>query len=147
MQKKINIQTQVEGTLTDYQLCISSEVLGRPSLMQWLVGLTNTINFLDSIDGLAASLSLLCSFLLFITTALITKQTFLIYPPIAICGASFAFLIYNWYPAKLFMGDAGANFSGFMLGGLSVMGDLGRKKPIVAFTSPLLILRVYQYTI
>ncbi len=93
--------------------------LSFPLTIVWIIGLTNAINFLDNMDGLAAGTALLISLVLgFLALkfgdAIIATSAF-------IMGGSIAgFLIFNFKPAKIFMGDCGSLFIGFMLAGLSL---------------------------
>ncbi len=87
----------------------------------WLVGMTNTINFLDGIDGLSGGVSAIAAgviFLLAISQKVNQPSTALI--SIVLLGACLGFLIYNFYPAKIFNGDSGAYFLGMTLGILAI---------------------------
>lgn len=87
----------------------------------WLVGMTNTINFLDGIDGLSGGVSAIAAgiiFLLSISTRVNQPETALI--SIILMGGCVGFLIYNFYPAKIFNGDSGAYFLGMTLGILAI---------------------------
>ena len=107
----------------------------------WFVGIANAINFLDGVDGLATGMIALCA-LLFFSIAWPTRQSYLSYITIATAGACIGFLPYNWRPAKVFLGDAGATFLGFLIAGLAVMGSWAHKDPAVALSTPLLILGI-----
>ncbi len=87
----------------------------------WLVGMTNTINFLDGIDGLSGGVSAIAAgviFLLAISQKVNQPSTALI--AIVLLGACLGFLVYNFYPAKIFNGDSGAYFLGMTLGILAI---------------------------
>lgn len=87
----------------------------------WLVGMTNTINFLDGIDGLSGGVSAIAAgiiFLLSIGTKVNQPETALV--SIILMGGCVGFLIYNFYPAKIFNGDSGAYFLGMTLGILAI---------------------------
>lgn len=87
----------------------------------WLVGMTNTINFLDGIDGLSGGVSAIAAgviFLLAISQKVNQPSTALV--AIVLLGACLGFLIYNFYPAKIFNGDSGAYFLGMTLGILAI---------------------------
>ena len=87
----------------------------------WLVGMTNTINFLDGIDGLSGGVSAIAGliiFLLAISQKVNQPETALL--SIVLAGACIGFLIYNFYPAKIFNGDSGAYFLGMTLGILAI---------------------------
>ena len=87
----------------------------------WLVGMTNTINFLDGIDGLSGGVSAIAAgiiFLLAMTDKVNQPATALV--SIILAGGCLGFLVYNFYPAKIFNGDSGAYFLGMTLGILAI---------------------------
>jgi UDP-GlcNAc:undecaprenyl-phosphate GlcNAc-1-phosphate transferase len=81
----------------------------------WLIGMMNVINFIDGIDGLAAGVSGIAAFIIFLLS-LAVSQSAVAMISIILCGAAVGFLYWNFYPAKIFMGDSGSMFLGFMLG-------------------------------
>ncbi|MBU2567961.1 MAG: undecaprenyl/decaprenyl-phosphate alpha-N-acetylglucosaminyl 1-phosphate transferase [Elusimicrobia bacterium] len=107
----------------------------------WFIGIANAVNFLDGIDGLVSSFGVMCS-LLFFLIAMPTEQTFLGFLCIALAGACTGFLFFNWNPAKIFLGDSGSTFIGFVLAGIGVMGSWAENNPVVALSTPLLILGI-----
>ena len=92
-----------------------------PATMFWLVGLTNTVNLIDGLDGLAAGVATIASFTIMLIAL---EQDFLLVAVLtaALAGAALGFLKYNFNPAEIFMGDTGSMFLGFMLAGISVTG-------------------------
>ena len=106
-----------------------------------LVGGTNAFAFLDGIDGLAGGMGALCA-ALFLSIAWPEKQKHLAYASSALSGACLGFLPYNWKPARVFPGDGGATFIGFMLAGLAVMESQAARYTLVALASPVLILGI-----
>jgi UDP-GlcNAc:undecaprenyl-phosphate GlcNAc-1-phosphate transferase len=117
------------------------EVLSGILTVIWLVGVTNAFNFIDGIDGLAAGMAALCA-LLFFMIAWPTRQSYLAYLTIALSGACLGYLPFNWKPARIFLGDAGSTFLGFTLAGIAVMGAWAHQNPVVALSTPLLILGI-----
>ena len=110
------------------------EFLAIPATIFWLVGLTNTVN----LDGLAAGVSTIAS----ITIFLVALQQGIILVAVltaALAGAAFGFLYYNFNPAKIFMGDSGSQFLGFMLAGISVIGAV-KSAATIALIVPILAL-------
>jgi UDP-GlcNAc:undecaprenyl-phosphate GlcNAc-1-phosphate transferase len=107
----------------------------------WLIGLANAVNFLDGVDGLATGMMALCSCLFFFI-ALPTGQIYLTYVTMAIAGACIGFILFNWKPAEVFLGDSGATFLGFIVAGVAVMGSWGYHNFMVAASTPLLIMGV-----
>jgi UDP-GlcNAc:undecaprenyl-phosphate GlcNAc-1-phosphate transferase len=114
-------------------------ILSLPITIIWLAGVTNAINWIDGLDGLAAGVSAIAASVLFIvcwqhhpTAALIA---------LALFGATLGFLRYNANPAKIFMGDGGAYFIGFTLAGVCVIG-LMKDATLTAVVLPYIILAV-----
>lgn len=107
----------------------------------WMVGITNAINFLDGIDGLASGMGGLCA-LLFLAIAWPLRQSYVSFFTVALAGGCLGYLPYNWNPARIFLGDAGSTFIGFTLAGLAVMGSWAYHNPLVALSTPLLILSI-----
>lgn len=95
--------------------------LAIPITIFWLVGLTNTVNLIDGLDGLAAGVSAIASLTILLVAL---EKNFILVAVLtaALAGAAVGFLKYNFNPAKIFMGDTGSMFLGFMLAGISVMG-------------------------
>lgn len=86
----------------------------------WMVGMMNVINFVDGIDGLAGGLSAIAGIALFLVSAT-TGQPVVALLSIIMAGSVTGFLLLNYPPAKIFMGDSGAMFLGFMLGVLPLL--------------------------
>jgi len=107
----------------------------------WLVGITNAINFLDGVDGLASGLSAATSAIFFIL-AYRLNDPYLAFITVTLCGASLGFLIFNFKPARIFLGDGGAGFIGFTLAAFGVMGNWSGGNPIVSFSIPIIVLGV-----
>jgi UDP-GlcNAc:undecaprenyl-phosphate GlcNAc-1-phosphate transferase len=85
----------------------------------WLVGITNAFNLLDNMDGLSSGIALIATFfmMVFFVTSGMSPHFFL---GMAFAGALLGFLIYNFNPASIFMGDAGSLFIGFFIAGLAL---------------------------
>jgi UDP-GlcNAc:undecaprenyl-phosphate GlcNAc-1-phosphate transferase len=115
----------------------------------WFLTVTNALQFLDGMDGLAASLGAVAA-LFFSLAALQTGQRYLMFLAAPLVGACLGFLPYNFRPARgasIFLGDAGASFIGFTLAGLAVMGEWAEDNPVVALLTPMLILAVPLFDI
>jgi len=97
----------------------------------WLVGITNAINILDNMDGLAAGISFIAACSLWVYSQL-GGPILLGLPAILLAGATAGFWIYNFNPAKIFMGDCGSLFLGFLLAGLTVTGTWTSGLPAAA---------------
>ena len=98
------------------------------------------INFIDGVDGLAAGVSMISSLTLCVT-ALLRHQTETALLSLIIFGACAAFLAYNFYPARIFMGDAGAAFLGYTLALIAVEGAF-KSATLITIFIPLLALGV-----
>lgn len=92
-----------------------------PLTILWIIGITNAINLIDGLDGLAAGVS---SIVLITISglAIIQGNTLVLMMGSIVLGSTLGFLIYNFYPAKIFMGDTGALFLGYMIAVLSLLG-------------------------
>lgn len=105
----------------------------------WLVGMMNTVNFLDGLDGLAVGVAFIAGAMLFINSAFRVQppQTSVSLLPLALMGASLGFLLYNFYPAQIFMGG-GAVYLGYLLGTLSIIGGAKMATILLVMGLPLL---------
>ena len=97
------------------------EYLTIPITLLWIVGITNTINLIDGIDGLASGVAGISAAALMFIGA-ISGFDFIMIETAVVAGASLGFLPYNFNPAKIFMGDTGALFLGYMLAVISILG-------------------------
>ena len=117
---------------------IYTEWLAVPLTIFWIVGLTNTVNLIDGLDGLAAGVSTIAA----VTIMLVALQQSIMLVAVltaALAGAAFGFLYYNFNPARIFMGDSGSMFLGFMLAGISVIGAV-KSAATIALIVPILAL-------
>ena len=111
-----------------------------PLTILWVVGLTNALNWIDGLDGLAAGIaSIACVSLLVVSWRGGNLVSVVVL--IALLGATLGFLRYNFYPAKVFMGDTGSNFLGFVLANVAIMGGL-KSAAALSLMVPILILGV-----
>ncbi|WP_407269358.1 glycosyltransferase family 4 protein [Radiobacillus sp. PE A8.2] len=92
-----------------------------PITILWIVGITNAINLIDGLDGLAAGVSSI-ALLTISGLAISMGDTFVAVMGFILLGSTLGFLLYNFHPAKIFMGDTGALFLGYMIGVISVLG-------------------------
>lgn len=109
--------------------------------MLWLIGISNAVNFMDGVDGLCTSMMATAAILLFLV-AWRTRQSYLAYLTISVAGGCLGFLPHNWKRAKVYLGDAGSTFLGFLVAGLCIMQSWAHDNPLVAVASPLLILGI-----
>ncbi len=113
--------------------------LGIPFTILWIIGVSNAINLIDGLDGLAAGVSAIATSTIFIMSLMIGNYT-VSFLSIILLGAIIGFLFFNFYPAKIFMGDSGSLFLGFMLASMSILGF--KYVTLFAFIMPILILGV-----
>jgi len=106
----------------------------------WLIGMTNAFNIIDIMDGLAAGVGAIAGVFLCLV-AVSSGQSGPAFMIAAMVGALTGFLRYNFQPAKIYLGDAGSLFIGFMLGALGMVGTYARANP-VAVLAPVLILGI-----
>lgn len=107
--------------------------------MVWIVGVTNAVNLIDGLDGLAAGVSAIATASLLVI-ALFMGNMSVVLLCLLLLGSIIGFLFFNFHPAKIFMGDSGALFLGFSLATISVLGF--KSATLVSFVIPLLILGV-----
>lgn len=110
----------------------------------WIVGITNSLNFLDGMDGLATGLTAIGFFFISLV-AIQSGQDFVMYLSVALCGSSLGFLPYNFRvreSASIFLGDTGSSFMGYMLGSVTVMTGWATHDPVKAYSMPALILGI-----
>ena len=106
----------------------------------WLVGITNAVNLMDGLDGLAGGVSSIIAGSLAVFAA-VAGDPASIAVAAALCGACAGFLPWNWRPARLFLGDSGALTVGFVLAWLSLTASLKASTAVAVFV-PLLVLGV-----
>ncbi|MDX6154086.1 MraY family glycosyltransferase [Marinococcus sp. PL1-022] len=113
--------------------------LSIPITLLWIIGITNAINLIDGLDGLSAGVS---AIVLATISALSIVQgdIFIVAMAIALLGGTLGFLVHNFHPAKLFMGDSGALFLGFMIAVIALLGF--KNVTVFSLIVPLLILAV-----
>jgi UDP-GlcNAc:undecaprenyl-phosphate/decaprenyl-phosphate GlcNAc-1-phosphate transferase len=103
----------------------------------WIVGMTNAINWIDGLDGLAGGVSVVACLVMFIITWRLEQYT-LAYLPLILGAATLGFLPYNIHPARIFMGDSGAMFLGFALAVISIIGGAKMASVLLVLGIPLL---------
>jgi UDP-GlcNAc:undecaprenyl-phosphate GlcNAc-1-phosphate transferase len=110
----------------------------------WVLIITNAFNLLDIMDGLASGLLIIISSTL-LYISFINQDTFSIIILIALIGANLGFLKYNYPPAKVYMGDTGSLFSGFLLAALTINISYAPLDRPVALITPLLVVSLPIY--
>ncbi len=131
---------QVDFLSSPYDGLLVLGIFSVPVTIFWVVGVTNALNLIDGLDGLASGVSAIALSTFFII-ALFNQQIVFAMVVLALLGGVLGFLRYNFYPAKIFLGDSGSLFLGFMVAGLSVMG-LMKGVTFLTLGVPIMILGV-----
>ena len=113
-------------------------VLSIPISVLWIVAITNAVNLIDGLDGLACGVSTISSMTMLVIALTVAEAQVAILMA-ALAGACIGFLPYNLNPAKIFMGDTGSTFLGFVLATVSIQG-LFKSYAIISFAVPFLML-------
>ena len=112
--------------------------LSIPISVLWIVGITNAVNLIDGLDGLACGVSTISSMTLLVIALNVAEPDVAVLTA-ALAGACIGFLPYNLNPARIFMGDTGSTFLGFVLAVVSIQG-LFKFYTIISFAAPFLML-------
>jgi len=134
----ISSDIKISGYLEQFEMGIPVAYL---ITILWIVGITNSFNLLDNMDGLASGIAFICS-LTFAVIAVMQAEIFTALLALAISGACLGFLPFNWSPSSIFMGDAGSMFVGFIVATISVMGVYQRLSEVqyIPILAPLIVL-------
>ena len=114
--------------------------LSAPITVIWIVAITNSVNLIDGLDGLAAGVSTIAGVTMLVIALLVADGNVAVLLA-ALVGACVGFLPYNLNPAKIFMGDTGALLLGYVLSTASILG-LFKFYAVVSFAVPFLVLAV-----
>lgn len=106
----------------------------------WVVGITNAINLIDGLDGLATGVTSIALISIFIMS-IMDEQLLVTYLSVVLLGSNIGFLYHNFYPAKIYMGDSGSNFLGYMISVVSIIG-LFKEVAFFSFIIPIIVLAV-----
>jgi UDP-GlcNAc:undecaprenyl-phosphate GlcNAc-1-phosphate transferase len=149
--KRLNPQVKLIGQITVAAVLISLDVVVKiipypviaiPVTFLWIVGLTNSFNLLDNMDGLSAGTAAICALALF-AFSLSSGDRSVALCSILLAGACAGFLFYNFNPASIFMGDCGSMFLGCTLAAIAIIGTVQHVSGLfVAVLIPLFILGI-----
>ncbi|HBV86490.1 MAG TPA: undecaprenyl/decaprenyl-phosphate alpha-N-acetylglucosaminyl 1-phosphate transferase [Desulfosporosinus sp.] len=126
----------IDGLINFEHLGLSA--IGIILMLFWVVALVNTVNVSDGLDGLAAGICFIVAILLFWSAHRINEVP-AAHLTLALAGALLGFLFFNFPPARVFMGDSGSMFLGYIIGGISIMGLL-KTATILGLVFPLVVL-------
>ncbi len=107
----------------------------------WVTGITNAFNIIDVMDGLASGTACIAALFLFVIAVLIGNDAVVPFMAIVLAGALTGFLRFNFTPARIFLGDTGSLFIGFMMGALSMLVSYSTRNPLATLT-PLVLLAI-----
>jgi UDP-GlcNAc:undecaprenyl-phosphate GlcNAc-1-phosphate transferase len=125
------------GLLSE-QLRLPLALIG-PATILWIVGMITAINWLDTSDGLAGGVSMISAVVLFLASITLPQQQYTIaLLPLALAGACLGFLVYNFPPARIYMGTSGSMFLGYALGVLSIIGGAKIATAVLVLGIPIL---------
>jgi len=152
---KLVVQVLLAFGLTFYGVCLNllpqvlpaAGIANRCLSVIWIVGITNAMNFFDGMDGLAAGLAAIVAFFLAVV-AMQMHSPFVGWAAVAMIGACLGFLPHNfrpWRRGRIFLGDAGSTFIGFVLASLAIYSDWADLNPVVSIFSPLLIFWIFIF--
>ncbi len=116
--------------------------LSYPVSIIWILTITNAVNFIDGLDGLAAGVSAISAGAMLLVALILVPDSSAMLSAIvlaAIVGGCVGFIPYNFNPATIFMGDTGSTFLGFMLASISIFG-LFKTYAVISFAVPFLVL-------
>ncbi|MFC7321843.1 glycosyltransferase family 4 protein [Halobacillus campisalis] len=107
----------------------------------WIIGITNAINLIDGLDGLATGVTTISLISIAIMALAIEPQIAIVYLCVVLIGSNLGFLIHNFYPAKIYMGDTGSLFLGYSMAVISMVG-LFKNVTLFSFIIPIIVLAV-----
>ena len=118
---------------------ILNEVFSYILTIGWIIGITNAINLIDGLDGLSSGITLIACISLLIIFSLNESPLIAIVLITALAGAIVGFLPYNFNPAKTFIGDVGANFMGYAIAVISILG-VAKTYTAIVIIAPIIVL-------
>ena len=143
------ISQSAVGVITSFMLYLSgagveifgNQLLNSVATIFWVVAIINALNFIDNMDGLATSISIVASLAMF-TLAYLNNQYLVAALSLAIFASCLGFLFWNKRPASIYLGDAGALYLGFLLAAISIRIDLDNDSAPIRALVLILILAI-----
>jgi UDP-GlcNAc:undecaprenyl-phosphate GlcNAc-1-phosphate transferase len=130
---------RIEGMLLPYVGTLELEWLSIPATCLWFVAIINALNLIDGLDGLAGGVAFFACVGNF-TMGMIGDAYMVMLLSATLAGAIVGFLVFNFNPASIFMGDSGSMFLGFVLAATSLLGALVKNTTVVAIAVPIMVL-------
>lgn len=128
---------RIEFITIPFQEMVFLGVLVVPLTLIWVVGITNAVNLVDGVDGLATGVSAIAALVMFALT--MGENPLVALLVLVLAGAALGFLPHNFFPARIFLGDTGSLFLGFMLAGFSIIG-VTKQATLTTLIIPVLVL-------
>lgn len=125
--------------LSGVQVRLFHGILDIALTLLWVVGITNAFNLLDNMDGLSSGVATIAA-AFFTLLAAMSDQYLVGTLAAALCGACLGFLVYNWNPARVFMGDTGSLFLGFLLAAVGIKLRFPANSASITWMIPILVL-------
>jgi UDP-GlcNAc:undecaprenyl-phosphate GlcNAc-1-phosphate transferase len=134
---------RVDGIALPFVGPVSLGYFGLPFTVLWIVGVTNAVNLIDGLDGLAAGVVFFAAVSNLMVALLGDASVGTIFVALlmaSLMGTLLGFLVYNWNPARIFMGDSGSYFLGYLLATSSIMAPLQKASTAVSLLVPVVAL-------
>jgi UDP-GlcNAc:undecaprenyl-phosphate/decaprenyl-phosphate GlcNAc-1-phosphate transferase len=112
-----------------------------PLTVVWIVGVTNAFNLIDGLDGLAGGIAFISIATIFLISIVGGGRSLVVVTTALLAGSVLGFLKYNFHPARIFLGDCGSMFLGYLMAGLSVVGS-NKRTTALALLIPILIVGI-----
>ena len=143
------LSQSIVGVITSFMLYLSgagvevfdNQLLNSFTTILWIVAIINALNFIDNMDGLATSISIVASLAMF-TLSYLNNQYLVAALSLAIFASCMGFLFWNKRPASIYLGDAGALYLGFLLAAISIRIDLDNNSAPIRALVLILILAI-----
>ncbi len=132
---------QIDTIIIGERIIVFPEWFAIAITVFWIVAITNAVNLIDGLDGLACGISVIASFCLLLTAIISSSEAYIALLALLLAGACLGFLPFNVHPAKIFMGDTGSLMLGYTLSTISVIGVF-KFNAVISFLVPFLILGI-----
>ncbi|WP_411954036.1 glycosyltransferase family 4 protein [Alkalibacillus sp. S2W] len=130
----------IEALTVPFMGHVDLGILSYAVTLFWIIGVTNALNLIDGLDGLASGVAAI-AFGSILVMAISDSTTVVIYLSILYVASLLGFLVYNFYPAKIFLGDTGSLFIGYSLAVISMLG-LFKNVTVFSFIVPIMVLMI-----